>query len=118
MTRSARLLAAGIAVVVVAAGIVALMRSDEPGGPAGVTLSPPAGNSVAITGDTVAPPSPAASTMASSVASTTTATVGAIDSTVPAVEFLEEPVADEASGGKSVSAEGDGQGDPVVQAVM
>lgn len=117
MKLAAYRLAAGMATAVLVAGIVALLRAGEPGGQAGV---PPAGTSIAIASDTVPPPSAATSTTVTSVVSTPT-TVGAIDSKVPAtddepaVEFLGEPVAVEAPGGRSVTAEGDGKGDPVVQ---
>ena len=120
MRRGAFYWAAGIIAAVLVAGIVALLRSDGPGLLVEVPSETLAVTSIAIVGDGPPPGTAATSTTATTVLG---ATVGATYATAataddePAVEFLEDRLAVEGSGGKSVSVEGGVKGDPVVQAV-
>ena len=109
--------------MVLVASAVALIRAGETGGPVEVTPEAPTVTATAIAGGSPPPAPVSTSTLVTTAVSATTTTLVAIDTTVPAsqdepvVEFLEDPVALEAAGGKSLSVEEDAKGDPVVQAV-
>ena len=123
MRRGAFYWAAGIIAAVLVAGIVALLRSDGPGLLVEVPSETLAVTSIAIVGDGPPPGTAATSTTATTVLGATvgatyaTASTAATADDEPAVEFLEDRLAVEGSGGKSVSVEGGVKGDPVVQAV-
>ena len=129
MTRPVPLFAAGLAVVLMVAVAVALVRSDEPVRP-GESESAPS----ASVPTTTSPGTSLASAAATSVSATEgspppTATVPTetegttpITESEPGVDFFEEPVSEEPSagrsapGGKEVSTQGNQKGDPVAQA--
>ena len=130
MTRLVSLFAAGLAVVLMVAVAVALVRSNEPGPTAEVVSVP----STAVPATTSPGPSLVSATAPTLVSTTagsptpTTAVATEAEGTTPitegepGVDFFEEPASEEPSagrsapGGKEVSTQGNQKGDPVAQA--
>ena len=131
MTRLVSLFAAGLAVVLMVAVAVALVRSDEPVRPGESESAPSASVSTTTSPGTSLVSAAATSVSATGGSPPPTATVPTetegttpITEGEPGVDFFEDPVSEEPSagrsapGGKEVSTQGDLKGDPVAQAAV